>query len=415
MQVAPGTSTGVKAPGVKGFKPGPTQISGIQIIDNVFDNTMVPAYPGLAGTNGVTITNASNVSGMRVGGVTIARNSFTGFGEGNGEGVGMWATSPQMKIGGIVVKENTFSRDLFAIELNDDVAAPRLTGVQIISNTINSAGLAQGIAIAVLHAGTNAITDGTVIANNTITGYDNGTSIAISAQVPLAPGVVGASTPVSDVVSNTQLVNSTGGNLLSLTPGTSGSYITGVVIRNTILWDPNGSPINGVIGPMPQYQQPPDVVTNSLISGPSWAGTNGNVNTNPQFVNEAGSDYQLAAGSPAINAGTTIGAPSFDLNGARRDAQPDIGAYEYGAALSPLLTVTAYLLGGKGTITSNPAAVNCGAICSAGFDPNTKVTLTARPARGSRFLGWRGACSGTRRCTVTLTGSKLVAARFGPG
>ncbi len=96
------------------------------------------------------------------------------------------------------------------------------------------------------------------------------------------------------------------------------------------------------------------MLTNSLISGPGWAGTNGNITGDPLFVNAPGGDYHLAAGSPAINAGTTVGAPSYDLDGAPRDAQPDIGAYEFGATPRPLLTVTAEQLGGSGTVTSNP-------------------------------------------------------------
>jgi hypothetical protein len=38
---------------------------------------------------------------------------------------------------------------------------------------------------------------------------------------------------------------------------------------------------------------------------------------------------QLSAGSPAIDAGTTAGAPADDLTGRQRDAHPDLGAYEW--------------------------------------------------------------------------------------
>jgi hypothetical protein len=46
-------------------------------------------------------------------------------------------------------------------------------------------------------------------------------------------------------------------------------------------------------------------------------------------------DAHLLAGSPAINAGTTNGAPADDFDGNTRDTQPDIGAYEYNAGPPP--------------------------------------------------------------------------------
>jgi hypothetical protein len=44
----------------------------------------------------------------------------------------------------------------------------------------------------------------------------------------------------------------------------------------------------------------------------------------------------LGANSPAINAGTAIGAPTTDQRGVLRDSTPDIGAYEYVSPTSPL-------------------------------------------------------------------------------
>jgi hypothetical protein len=40
------------------------------------------------------------------------------------------------------------------------------------------------------------------------------------------------------------------------------------------------------------------------------------------------------------------------------------------------------------------------------------VTLKATPSKHSVFAGWSGACTGTGDCTVTLTQSKSVTARF---
>lgn len=67
---------------------------------------------------------------------------------------------------------------------------------------------------------------------------------------------------------------------------------------------------------------------------------------------------------------------------------------------------------GSGTVTSNPAGINCGATCSNAFDTDTDVTLTATPDAGSIFIGWSGACSGTGTCDVTMDAAKSVTATF---
>jgi hypothetical protein len=44
---------------------------------------------------------------------------------------------------------------------------------------------------------------------------------------------------------------------------------------------------------------------------------------------------------------------------------------------------------------------------------NTTLVLTASPASGKKFLGWGGACAGTRlTCSLTVTSSMLASARF---
>ena len=51
---------------------------------------------------------------------------------------------------------------------------------------------------------------------------------------------------------------------------------------------------------------------------------------------------------------------------------------------------------GTGKVTSSPAGINCGSICSATFQLGASVTLRASPAGGSRFTGWSGDCTGTK-------------------
>jgi len=66
---------------------------------------------------------------------------------------------------------------------------------------------------------------------------------------------------------------------------------------------------------------------------------------------------------------------------------------------------------GSGTVTSNPAGINCGSDCSEAYAPNTSVTLTATADSGSNFTGWSGDCIGNT-CTVTMTADTSVTANF---
>ena len=84
------------------------------------------------------------------------------------------------------------------------------------------------------------------------------------------------------------------------------------------------------------------------------------------------------------------------------------------AEVSFPLTLTMIKAGtGAGTVTSNPAGINCGATCAAQFTSGTVVTLTADPDNGSTFAGWSGGgCSGTGICVVTMNANTTVTATF---
>ena len=97
-------------------------------------------------------------------------------------------------------------------------------------------------------------------------------------------------------------------------------------VLNTILWAdtaPSGSEI---------YLWPGAsiTITYSDIQG-GWPGE-GNINTDPMFVNADGGDYHLRDSSPCIGAGTIVDAPDHDIEGNPRPnppgSDPDMGAYE---------------------------------------------------------------------------------------
>jgi hypothetical protein len=85
--------------------------------------------------------------------------------------------------------------------------------------------------------------------------------------------------------------------------------------------------------PMPAN---PIVVEYSLITGVRFGnvnpcpGSNNLCDISPGLLNATIDDFDahLQPDSPAVNAGTTEGAPADDFDGQSRDAQPDIGAYE---------------------------------------------------------------------------------------
>jgi len=88
-----------------------------------------------------------------------------------------------------------------------------------------------------------------------------------------------------------------------------GSDSTGAIIRNNIVYTGSGF----------------------LDEGVGSTKDHNLVGINPLFVNAAANDFHLQSGSPTINAGTSIGAPTTDFDGNTRPQGSgyDIGPHEY--------------------------------------------------------------------------------------
>ncbi len=66
---------------------------------------------------------------------------------------------------------------------------------------------------------------------------------------------------------------------------------------------------------------------------------------------------------------------------------------------------------GQGTVISDPEGIDCGETCSALFEIDSLVTLTATADPGWKFSTWSGDCSGTT-CEVTMDQRRTVIATF---
>jgi Protein of unknown function (DUF1565) len=158
---------------------------------------------------------------------------------------------------------------------------------------------------------------------------------------------------MNNVVFGNGFINTSGGGI-AIGSGEVNQVTTdlndySVVANNIVVYNPGGQSIreNGNTGIHNQY-------LNNLVygnSGPvqlqNGLTTKGTVAKDPLFVNwqaNGTGDYHLQPTSPAIDAGTSIAAPSTDFDGNARPlgAGFDIGAYEYmsAAAATPTTTPT---------------------------------------------------------------------------
>jgi hypothetical protein len=179
-------------------------------------------------------------------------------------------------------------------------------------------------------------------------------------------------------------------------------------------------------------------LVNWLTAGTLEAGTDGNFYykspASSAFTQSGGLDLRPTAGSPVVDAGQNLGAAyAVDINGINQNSYGsgwEIGAHvfvpysNYGnknASTSsyftvgppPQFAVSVTATGdGSGTVTSNPAGINCGSTCSATFGNGASVTLTESTT--DDFGGWGGTCgcSGTGTCSFNVNSACTVTADF---
>ncbi len=123
----------------------------------------------------------------------------------------------------------------------------------------------------------------------------------------------------------------------------------------------------------------------------------------------------IVAGS---GSGSVVNTASVATSGGISDPDTTNNSAVDSDTIGTLRTLSLSKLGtaAVGTISSTPAAISCGSMCSsasADFLDGSQVNLTATPIAGATFVGWGGACSGTSTtCSVTMAGAQSVTATF---
>jgi photosystem II stability/assembly factor-like uncharacterized protein len=166
-----------------------------------------------------------------------------------------------------------------------------------------------------------------------------------------------------------------------------------------------------------KFQQVTEYTLTVLKSGTG----SGTVTSNPSDI-DCGSDCTETYNQGTSVTLTAIPASGSTFGGWSGDADCSDGVVVMNANMTCTATFNPQVVGytltviksgtGNGTVTSNPAGINCASDCTEGYNPNTVVTLTATPASGSTFEGWSGACSGTGECSVTMDADETVTATF---
>lgn len=258
-------------------------------------------------------------------------------------------------------------------------------------------------------------------ANCTVVLWDNTTVIAtfntvpVTAQLNVTKNGTGAGTVTSNVggvaCGATCTVNVSGGTTVTLTAvPVGGSAFAG--------WSGGGCSgtgtcvvtMNANTTVTATFNTVPPTVTLTTTIGGTGAGTvtcNGGV-CNPSYP--SGTALTIVA-SPAPTSLFSGWSGACASAGTATTCNLTMNANSTIAATFNLPTLSV-VLAGTGSVTSNPAGINCGATCTASFNKGTSVTLTAS---GASFSGWTGGgCSGTGTCVINnIQANASVTATFG--
>ena len=278
-------------------------------------------------------------TGLRVTNVTIANNLFDGVG-GDGDAVHVPTSGTNSLVENLIVEDNIFQNCTFPVELvpGDGATGTHIRGTIVRHNTFlqNVQPVSIGTIAGTTRVAAANVIESTRIDSNLFIGSGNPAVIMGAGNGAMATGnsivdteiinniIVGCRIQVTagfeqargNTIDRLRIINNTitecqSGPAIFVTAGDDTlDDITNVVVLNTILWH-NLNDILGLTVPQVRF---------TLTSIDRFVGQNGNISGDPLFRDPTHGDYVLRDGSPAIDAGTSDGAPAFDrLGNARCD------------------------------------------------------------------------------------------------
>src|SRR5580700_1672811 len=149
-----------------------------------------------------------------------------------------------------------------------------------------------------------------------------------------------------------------------------------------------------------QLQATTGSVGYSISGVPGWltaSSTSGTVSTSATTVT-----FTNNSGANVLSPATYNATITFTDTTNNDTVQTTTAALTVNALSLPINYTLSVGVSGNGSVTSSPAGINCGSICTMNYASGTAVMLSAAPAGGATFNGWSGACSGNGACLVTM-------------